>query len=75
MLSKRAGVLSSDTDTEEGIDIYHEDYDDEDPIEAGRKGSSILIGTNKVRLYTPSNTSSHGAENRYKSKSNLVSDN
>ena len=55
--------------------LYNEDYDDDEPIEAGRKGSSIYIQHNKVRLYTPSNTSSIGPQERYKSKSNLISDN
>ena len=67
--------FSSDDDTIEGVDLYNEDYDDDDPIEAGRKGSSIYIQHNKVRLYTPSNTSSIGPQDRYKSKSNLISDN
>lgn len=66
--------FSSDDDIE-GVDLYNEDYDDDEPIEAGRKGSSIYIQHNKVRLYTPSNTSSIGPQERYKSKSNLISDN
>lgn len=54
------------------MDIYNEEYDDDETIEATRRGSSIYMNAHKVRLYTPSNPSSHAggiSQERNKSKS------
>lgn len=62
----------------DGVDIYNEEYDDDDTIEATRRGSSIYMHSNKMRLYTPSNPSSRAGVSveRNKSKSQFhISDN
>lgn len=57
-VDKNKQPFSSD-DEVDGVDIYNDEYDDDETIEATRRGSSVYMNAHKVRLYTPSNPSSH----------------